>query len=414
MQLLALVAASLSLSASAALASPAFAAIDSLSPAFSRRANISSAAGPYGLDNVQCQDVHLKVPVSSQNIVFQGVVDNYDNASYVNQQILDYVTDMTNYTMTHMTQQKKTVNATYNIFGKYCTPKEHAKKNSSLIVAVHGVGFDHTYWNFKYKDYSFIHHAASHGYSVFAFDRLGCGNSSKPSKGGFSVVQSPHELAILQEILRQTRNTSNVGGSKHSKITIMGHSYGSVQAQAVTSQSPDLVDGAVLTGFSTNSSGVVPFFVGGTLTIGNEVPDLPQLKEDPSIWLATASAQADSTLFSDPLYVEPGAVKLARASAQPVTLGTLFSQTAIAGPSPNFTKPVFVINGNEDLPFCYRNCEAPVAGGMTIIEATKMLYPTAKNFTVATLPNTGHGIASHPTSPMGNEEILSYIMANGL
>lgn len=414
MQLLSIVAASFLLGASAALASPAFAAVDSLSPVISRRANSSSEAGPYGLNNVHCQDVHLKVPVSSQNLVFKDVVDNYDNASYVNQQILDYSTGMTNYTQKHVTQQKKTVNATYDIFGQYCTPKEHAKKNSSLIVAVHGVGFDHTYWNFNYKDYSFIRHAASHGYSVFAFDRLGCGKSSKPSKGGFSVVQSPHELAILKEILRQTRQTSNVGGSKHSKITLIGHSYGSVQGQAISAQSPDLIEGLVLTGFSTNSTGTIPFFLAGTLTIANEVPDLPQLKKDPSIWLATASSQADSSQFNDPLYVEQGANKLARSSAQPVTLGTLFSISAISGPSMTYNKPVFVINGEEDLPFCNRNCDTPVEGGLTITQSVSKLFPQAKNFTAANLPNTGHGISAHPTSAQGYEEVLSYIMANGL
>lgn len=375
----------------------------------------SSGAGPYGLNNAACQEVHLKVPVSSQNVVFKDVIDDYDNAAYVDQQLLEYSTTTAAYTQRHITQEKRTVNATYDIYGQYCTPKRGARAGSSLLVAVHGGGFDHGYWDFKYKDYSFVSHAASHGYAVFAYDRLGCGKSSKPSKGGFSVVQAPHELAILQEILRQARETTNVGGrTKHGKITLVGHSYGSAQSQAASAQSPELVDGLVLTGFSTNSTGQNPFVLSGTITTANQIPDLPHLKKYPSIWVASASATGNLYAFTDPFYVEQAAAELSRSYTQPVTLGVLLSFAAISGPSLTYDKPVFVLNGQEDLPLCYRNCSTIDESGMTIIQSVSKLFPHGKNFTVATLPHTGHGIAFHPTAPQGNEDILSYLIANGL
>lgn len=124
---------------------------------------------------------------------------------------------------------------TFQIKGYYCTPKKGAKWNSSLIVGVHGVGFDSSYWNFSYvPSYSFIKHAASYGYSTFIYDRLGCGDSEAPSMRGFSVAQAPTEVSILQNILTQLRSSTVVGNKKHTKIRLIGHSYGSEQSQAIS------------------------------------------------------------------------------------------------------------------------------------------------------------------------------------
>lgn len=43
-----------------------------------------------------------------------------------------------------------------------------------------------------------------------------------------------------------------IGGTKFSKIMGVGHSYGSVQIQAITATQPSALDSAILTGFSTN------------------------------------------------------------------------------------------------------------------------------------------------------------------
>lgn len=381
------------LAAQAATASPLQSSTEEES--LERRMTGAASAGPYGLSNVRCQDVTLQVTAQSNNVQFVDVDDNYSNATYVSQQILDYTTAPANWTAEHQPSKDTTASTgKYRIRGHYCTPLANAKPNSSLIVGVHGVGFDSSYWNFAYRpSYSFVGQAASHGYSSFIYDRLGCGQSDAPSRGGYSILQAPTEVAVLQNILTQLRDTTVVGNTKHSKITLLGHSFGSVQAQAISATHPELIQGLVLTGFTTNSSNTASFFQAGTYTIANQVADVPQLKRRPDVWLATASAISDLLLFFDPPNYDQGAFQLARQSAQPVTLGSLFSIGAVGGVAMGYTGPLFVINGARDFPFCSRNCYAPSPTGGPIPDGVKALYPAAANFTSYIIPDTGHGIS---------------------
>lgn len=80
----------------------------------------------------------------------------------------------------------------------------------------------------------------------------------------------------------------------------------------------------------------------------------------------------------------------------------------------NYTGPVFVIDGSADLPFCGRNCYAPAPSGGDQAQAVKSLYPATSNFTSSILLNTGHGIALSATSNDASEQIMHFIIANGL
>lgn len=376
----------------------------------------SSRAGPYGLNNVQCKSLFVQAKANSMNVEFTNVDDDYSNATYVTQTLLDYATQMTNWTQAHMPSKNlKPFAATYKIKAHYCTPISHAKTNSSLIVAVHGIGFDSAYWDVAYESsYSFVKHAASHGYSTFIYDRIGCGQSEAPSTGGFSAIQSPTEVSVLESILTQLRFDKLVGNKNHGKITLVGHSYGSAQSQAISSVAPNLIEGLVLTGFSMNSSSVADFILSGTLTIANQVSTLPQLQNRPDIWIATASAIADVQQFLNPPYYSLGAANYGRTIANPVTLGGLLTQGAIGGMATNYTGPVFVIDGAADLPFCGRNCYAPAPSDGDQAQAVKALFPATSNFSSFILPHTGHGIALSDTSSEASEQILSFIIANNL
>lgn len=156
-----------------------------------------------------------------------------------------------------------------------------------------------------------------------------------------------------------------------------------------------MIDSLILTGFSTNSTGNPPFYLAGTFTIANQVADLPQLRSRPDIWLGTASSVADLEQFTDAPYYEQGAAKIARSTAQSVTLGVLFFISAISATAANYKKPVFVQDGARDLPFCDRNCYAPAPSAPDQPLAVKMLYPAASNFTTSIIPHTGHGIGEY-------------------
>ena len=66
-----------------------------------------------------------------------------------------------------------------------------------------------------------------------------------------SVVQSPADLAIAIKFTEMMRN-GDIGGQKFDKIVGVGHSYGSVQVQAITAHAPSALDAALLQGFSNN------------------------------------------------------------------------------------------------------------------------------------------------------------------
>ena len=67
-----------------------------------------------------------------------------------------------------------------------------------------------------------------------------------------SIVQAPTDLAIATKFATMLRN-GEIGGTKFSKIVGVGHSYGSVQTQALSATSPQLLNGVLLQGFSVNT-----------------------------------------------------------------------------------------------------------------------------------------------------------------
>lgn len=374
----------------------------------------STSAGPYGLHNADCQNVQLSIPVNLTLSNFTDVDNSYSNQSYITRQIIDFTEAQGNWTAEHGPSKNVSfhLNQTYSINGYYCTPIQGARNDSALWNLVHGIGFDSSYWDYTLApEYSVVRHAASYGYSTFRYDRLGTGGSETPSVGGFDVVRAQTEVAIYQEVLRQLRNSTQVGGKRHSKIVGIGHSYGSIQTQAVSMETPELLDAVVLTGYTTNSSNLPGYLHAASYSIANKVlPD--HLGSKPDIWLATGSNASDILAFFYPPYFSQESFDLARSTEQPVTLGSLFSVGAVGGQS-NFTGPVQVVNGAKDFIFCSSNCWAG-PNGTDIPSGVKELYPQAKNFTSYIAENTGHGITAHYSQPMVAEEISKWIAAQGL
>lgn len=368
------------------------------------------SAGPLGLDNVRCTNFTLTTPVNSSNVHFINVDDNYSNDTYIIQQVLEFTTDQTNWTANHIASDKQNFSATYNISSHYCTPINGAKQNSSLLFAVHGIGFDSRYWDFDYsKNYSFVRHAASHGYSSFTFDRIGTGNSSIPAQGGFSAVQAPTDLAVVQNLLQQLRNTTAVGNQTHEKITYIGHSYGSVLGNAISATAPQLIDNLVLTGFSANSTYNANFAQAGAFQIFSQIPGLTN-NTKPSIYVGSNNISSVE-LFLDPPNYEQGAAQLAFQQSQPLTLGQFFSLSSISGPANNYTGPVFIVDGERDFPFCGRQCNAPAGNYSNFAAAVQQLFPKTSNFTSYLQPFTGHGISISPYSGEVYERVLAQVIA---
>lgn len=165
-----------------------------------------------------------------------------------------------------------------NIAAQYCTPNGHkgVKSPKNVQLLTHGLGFDHTYWDFggPESEYNYIKTATEAGFATLSYDRVGTGQSTvtdpyTESQLGVEVTVA----ATLTTLLREGKLSSIAGchipipsklfhGTLFHYIglcrelttvnIIVGHSYGSAISSTLAGVSPALSDGVVLTGYSTD------------------------------------------------------------------------------------------------------------------------------------------------------------------
>ena len=105
-------------------------------------------------------------------------------------------------------------------------------------------------------------------YCTLSYDRLGIGNSSHGEP--LNEIQSFLEVAALAELTDMLRNGTFPGvKTAFSKVTHVGHSFGSAQTYSLVNMYPDISDGIVLTGFSMNSTFVTFFLTGADFVLAN-------------------------------------------------------------------------------------------------------------------------------------------------
>ncbi|KIP01152.1 hypothetical protein PHLGIDRAFT_131352 [Phlebiopsis gigantea 11061_1 CR5-6] len=369
----------------------------------------TSRVGP---SNANCNRQSYQISASSDNIVFKGVDSNANQT--VNTALFQtFATSMANFTEAHEEKNKNRVSNTFTLSGTLCTPKNSAKHSSYVQMLVHGVGFDSSYWDFSPDGgdtYSYVSAAAGEGYTTFRYDRLGTGLSDHP-QDAYNIVQSPTDLAIATQFAAMLRS-AQIGGTNFTKVIGIGHSYGSVQMQALTATAPQLLDGVILQGYSVNSTGQLPFLTGGAYQTATAVaPNRFNASEMSNAYVINATPQANQFDFFYFPYFSDAALNRSFITEQPATLGVLFSQTAIQQPANDFTGPVHVVTGAQDFPFCDRDCYAVPADGKykNVPAYVQEMYPKTRNFSVYIPENTGHGVNAHYSAPETYKEMLSFV-----
>lgn len=132
---------------------------------------------PYYPPAADCVEYMIPVDISYDNLVFNATKweDNYG--------LVDFLSAATTRAGAGYPAplESKPARETYQIAASFCTPKKQTKKAKNVIIATHGIGPARAHWNspFKPEDYNFVQHAIGEGYSVFFYDRLGCGASQK-------------------------------------------------------------------------------------------------------------------------------------------------------------------------------------------------------------------------------------------
>ncbi|KAK4506535.1 hypothetical protein PRZ48_000267 [Zasmidium cellare] len=347
------------------------------------------------------------VPVTAsttKNIKFNYPLPK--NQSQVTETLLESITSGSTASMQIM-EGMESVNGTYDIAATLCIPANSTagKDVKGVQLLTHGIGFDRHYWDFA-PGYSYVDVAAQYNYATFFYDRLGVGESSKPD---FLTVQSPLEVEIANCLATSLRQ-GHFSNLTFSKVVGAGHSFGSIITQAITAQYPSSLDAAILTGFSANSTAMPVFLQANNFAIASH--DNPyRFSTLSNGYLAASSIISNQIAFFRAPNFDPQVLSLADATKGTVTLGELFSTTAVTEPAKNWTKPVAVVNGDNDLPFCFGNCSYPtnLAQG-----ALTMLYPATKKTGTYLAPTTGHGLNLHYTAVEAYHYIQDFLNKNGV
>ncbi|CZR54593.1 uncharacterized protein PAC_04477 [Phialocephala subalpina] len=347
------------------------------------------------------------IPVAASAMNIQLNFPTPANQSVVTETIVEFL--QVNTTLPEQVMGgKHNVSGTYNIGAKLCYPTSSGSPNASLIqFLTHGVGFDKSYWDFFSADYSYQNAAALVGYTTLAYDRLGIGASDHPDP--IQIVQTPLEIAIGHSLVQMLRNGA-VSNTKFQHVIGVGHSLGSELTNAVTAQYPKDFDAAVLTGFSVNTAGQPVFFSSLDLVIAREnVPyRFPTLNNG---YLISESINGNQFAFFRAQNYLPAILVAAETAKQTFTIGELFTNSMFQSVAKEFTGPIDVVDGENDLPFCQSNCLVPENKAAAVKGA---LYPNAKaSSAVYVAPGAGHGLNLHYVAGEAYRHIFQFLKSNG-
>lgn len=351
-----------------------------------------------------CVSGMIPVHASAMNLAYNYQVPQ--NESQLTETWVEFITAGSPF-MQQIMNGTRNVSGTYDIAATYCLPTNNTKPSSVQLLS-HGIGFDRYYWDFA-PGYSYVDSAAEAGYGSFFYDRLGVGKSVRPD--GLSVVQTPLEVEIAHSLATMLRQ-GMFAQTNFSKVIGVGHSYGSIISEAVTANYPSAFDAAVLTGFSGNSTAVPVFLAAGNLVIASL--DQPyRFSGLNNSYMVTAETIGNQIQFFRAPNFDPAILAEANANKGTVTIGEFFSLTASTKPAMNYTNPIAVVNGANDLPFCFGNCSYPTNQLTPVLSG---LYPNVPMNMTGTfmVPVTGHGINLHYSAQTAYNYIMTFLKGHGL
>lgn len=268
--------------------------------------------------------------------------------------------------------------------------------------------FDNTYWDFA-PGYSYVDVAAQYGYASFFYDRLGVGKSDKPDP--IQTIQGPLEVEIAHTLANSLRE-GRFSDLKFQKVVGAGHSFGSIITNTITKQYPEVFDAAILTGFGTDLSNQPLFLQALNLALANENQPGRFAKLNNGFLVSSTVISNQIGFFKAPGF-DPSILDKAEATKGTVTFGELNSLAGLGGSAPNYTNPVVVVDGINDLPFCGGNCTYPSDQAKAV---HPKYYPNVAeaDFGSYLAPQTGHGLNFHYSATAAYEYIQKFLIDHQL
>ncbi|TDZ67917.1 hypothetical protein CTRI78_v002495 [Colletotrichum trifolii] len=353
-----------------------------------------------------CQNLTVEVDITARNGVFN--VSAPDTNVDVTNIMLGLAQQGNNYSSDHL-EGYADVGGKYQLATTYCEPK--SGPGGTIQILTHGIGFDRVYWDLPNNNYnySYVGPAVSLGYSTLTWDRLGIAQSSRGEP--VNEIQGFLELAALKALTDKVR-AGAVGGRKFDKVVHVGHSFGSVHSYALTAAFPDISDGLILTGFSQNGSFLSDFLLGGAWIQANQVSALADYADG---YLAPAYEGAVHVNFFAPDDFDPEILTVAYETGKPVTVGELLTIGGESASGNGFRKPVLIITGERDVPFCGGDCFATGDPELpSILDTSAQIFKNSSKFETYVVPGAGHGLAISYSNVNTTSKMLDFLAESGL
>lgn len=283
------------------------------------------------------------------------------------------------------------------IWAEHSTP-EHAGPNSkTLLILLSGATYDHRYWDLPGVPgkYSFVDAANKAGFATLNLDRLGLGNSSKPSA---DQVNLGNEAYTTHEIINHVK--AGALGEHYDNVILVGHSIGSGIAVQEAGTYND-VDGVVLTGFTHYAGPNFPLVPAGQVAASTD-PNLPPDQQQPG-YLTTAVGTR--SLFYNTADASQTVIAADEAAKQTVTSGELGEFVQLLGNhaiSNAIKAPVLSMFGAQDLIF-----DDP--GGLRQALDEHTWFNGASSYQAVVVPNAGHSLQLHKNAPYADAQTFDWV-----
>ena len=268
--------------------------------------------------------------------------------------------------------------------GVLCQPKHHGK-SSSVDILVHGATYDRSYWDFGYQhpQYSYIQQAIQDGRTVFFYDRLGNGKSSRLDSTRVTMAADAYALHQVITYLEKHEHFRT--------INVVGHSFGSLISQLEASQYTD-IDRLVITD-ALQSTG--PVLVNGLLQMvsANQVPQFAGAGYDDGWQVSKLGTKGAfyNTATADPNVIAYDETHQGVASSTQLAEGRI--QRVLppdTNPIGKIKAPVLIVVGEQDGLYC--GLAVDCTNKQAVLDFEKPYYKQARRLDVVTIPDSGHDI----------------------
>ncbi|KAJ7688991.1 Alpha/Beta hydrolase protein [Mycena rosella] len=289
-----------------------------------------------------------------------------------------------------------TVVGDFDISARFCTPSTATTHSQTVLI------WDPTF--FGGEKYSLVQAALAAGYSVFHYDRLGTGQSTKADP--HTVVQLPIQVEILASLTRlllEHPSPYTLNASVTSAVHF-GHSYGSYITAGLASAYPELTQAISLSGYS----GVFDYF---NILIAGWQSRVAALL-DPARWghlqsgyVTPVDVNADAYLEFKTPFFDHAVAEWATSIKSPFAIGELTTLGQTPYDTSNFSKPVQVFQGRYDLSACGGNCDG-------VLDRTALLWPKATPFNITGTFPAGHSVNWHYNATQAFAVMLDFVLQN--